>query len=453
MRHANGEYRTIDWNGADLLDDPSVNGYVLNGGDVTEARQAAEDLVAARDAALVASKTKSRIRLDDEPRDPHADERRHRAHRAPPPDRPRRRAARACLRREGLGREPAGHHQRHLGLLEDRGRQARDRGVSAQCAERDRRRRAHPGRQPHTGRASSSWSTSTPDVPPALLGDGTRIRQVLLNFGANAVKFTSEGEVVIRVRVLHQNSERVALHFDVVDTGIGHRPGGPGAPLQRLRPGGLLDHPTVRRHRARPDHQPAVGGAHGREARARPAPRARGRRSGSSCRFAAPKMHRHSTDGDPRTLSGQRALVVDDNATNRQDPAPAAALLGRRGCRGGGRLPGARARAHRGAGRPGIRSRRGRPQHARHGRHRAGPGAEDRPRDRGDRALLAELLGPPARARRVPPDRVRRQPDQAGSVVGAVRLPDHQPQRRVRRRRDPGDSADRPVRDLRRSWG
>jgi CheY-like chemotaxis protein len=60
-----------------------------------------------------------------------------------------------------------------------------------------------------------------PDVPTALLGDATRIRQVLLNFGSNAVKFTAEGEVVIRVKVLHQNTERVALHFDVVDTGIG----------------------------------------------------------------------------------------------------------------------------------------------------------------------------------------------------------------------------------------
>ena len=60
-----------------------------------------------------------------------------------------------------------------------------------------------------------------PDVPAALLGDATRIRQVLLNFGANAVKFTSEGEVVIRVKVLHKNAERVALHFEVVDTGIG----------------------------------------------------------------------------------------------------------------------------------------------------------------------------------------------------------------------------------------
>ena len=61
MRHANGEWRICDWTAANLLDDPSVNGYVLNGGDVTEARQAAEDLVAARDAALVASRTKSQF--------------------------------------------------------------------------------------------------------------------------------------------------------------------------------------------------------------------------------------------------------------------------------------------------------------------------------------------------------------------------------------------------------
>ena len=107
MRHANGEWRIVDWNAANLLDDPSVNGYVLNGGDVTEARQAAEDLVAARDAALVASRTKSRVRLHDEPRDPYADERRHRADRAAARDRSRRRAARARHGRQGVGREPA----------------------------------------------------------------------------------------------------------------------------------------------------------------------------------------------------------------------------------------------------------------------------------------------------------------------------------------------------------
>ena len=59
MRHHNGAWRTIAWTATNLLDDPSVRGYVLNGGDVTEARQAAEDLAAARDGALMASKAKS----------------------------------------------------------------------------------------------------------------------------------------------------------------------------------------------------------------------------------------------------------------------------------------------------------------------------------------------------------------------------------------------------------
>ena len=59
MRHRDGAWRTIAWTATNLLDDPSVRGYVLNGGDVTEARQATEDLAAARDGALMASKAKS----------------------------------------------------------------------------------------------------------------------------------------------------------------------------------------------------------------------------------------------------------------------------------------------------------------------------------------------------------------------------------------------------------
>ncbi len=63
-----------------------------------------------------------------------------------------------------------------------------------------------------------------PGVPRALLGDGVRLQQVLLNLGSNAVKFTSEGEVVIRASVLDWNAERVALRFEVIDMGIGIAP-------------------------------------------------------------------------------------------------------------------------------------------------------------------------------------------------------------------------------------
>jgi len=60
-----------------------------------------------------------------------------------------------------------------------------------------------------------------PDVPETLLGDAGRLRQVLLNVIGNAVKFTAEGEVVLRVSVQSTSADRVTLHFAVSDTGIG----------------------------------------------------------------------------------------------------------------------------------------------------------------------------------------------------------------------------------------
>jgi PAS domain S-box-containing protein len=62
------------------------------------------------------------------------------------------------------------------------------------------------------------------DVPLMLWGDATRLRQVLINLLSNAVKFTDRGEVVVRVRMDRQDSQRVWLHFEVEDTGIGMTP-------------------------------------------------------------------------------------------------------------------------------------------------------------------------------------------------------------------------------------
>ena len=60
-----------------------------------------------------------------------------------------------------------------------------------------------------------------PQLPTALVGDPTRLRQVLLNLGNNAVKFTDHGEVVVAVEVIERDSESVQLRFEVRDTGIG----------------------------------------------------------------------------------------------------------------------------------------------------------------------------------------------------------------------------------------
>jgi PAS domain S-box-containing protein len=61
----------------------------------------------------------------------------------------------------------------------------------------------------------------SPAVPESLIGDPTRLRQVLLNLGSNAMKFTAKGEVVFGAEVLAETEHEIALHFWVRDTGIG----------------------------------------------------------------------------------------------------------------------------------------------------------------------------------------------------------------------------------------
>lgn len=64
----------------------------------------------------------------------------------------------------------------------------------------------------------------SPGVPRRLVGDPLRLEQILINLTNNAVKFTAEGEVVIRIECLQEQDERVDLRFSVRDTGIGITP-------------------------------------------------------------------------------------------------------------------------------------------------------------------------------------------------------------------------------------
>ena len=60
-----------------------------------------------------------------------------------------------------------------------------------------------------------------PYLPTALVGDPSRLGQILLNLGNNAVKFTDRGEVTVAVSLVERRPEQATLRFEVRDTGIG----------------------------------------------------------------------------------------------------------------------------------------------------------------------------------------------------------------------------------------
>ncbi|MDD2499273.1 MAG: ATP-binding protein [Geobacter sp.] len=83
------------------------------------------------------------------------------------------------------------------------------------------------------------------DLPPALVGDPLRLKQVLNNLVGNAIKFTSHGGVSVHIVRLHDSTQGSRLRFEVQDSGIGMSP----KTLQKIfQPFTQADASTARNH-------------------------------------------------------------------------------------------------------------------------------------------------------------------------------------------------------------
>jgi signal transduction histidine kinase/DNA-binding response OmpR family regulator len=164
------------------------------------------------------------------------------------------------------------------------------------------------------------------DVPPAIQGDVTRLRQILLNLLSNAVKFTDQGEVVLTVTTKGEQ-----LEFAVRDTGIGLDE---KAQTRLFQSFSQADSSTTRKYGGTglglaisKKFAELMGGTMWAESA--------GPGHGSTFHFTIrceradlPKGTRRDFIGAQPALQGKRILVVDDNATNRRILALQAAKWG-----------------------------------------------------------------------------------------------------------------------------
>jgi PAS domain S-box-containing protein len=156
------------------------------------------------------------------------------------------------------------------------------------------------------------------DVPPSIIGDPTRLRQVFVNLAGNAIKFTNEGEVFVKISRRIDPDGGMRLHAEVRDSGIGI----PAERMDRLfQAFSQVDSATTRRYGGtglglaisqRLIHM--MGGRIWVESEVG---------KGSTFHFEIPA---HSVETPTpatigrsvaRSLHGLRVLIVDDNPTNR----------------------------------------------------------------------------------------------------------------------------------------
>ncbi|HMJ64153.1 MAG TPA: response regulator, partial [Candidatus Binatia bacterium] len=159
--------------------------------------------------------------------------------------------------------------------------------------------------------------TIAPSVPNSVVGDPGRLRQILTNLVGNAIKFTEQGEVVVRVDLDAQEDSDLLLHFAVCDTGIGIQKDKQQIIFEAFT---QADNSTTRTY---------GGTGLGLTISARLVELMQGRiwvesepGQGSKFHFTA-RLQRQKNASDTRhfyrdNLRGLPVLVVDDNATIRQ---------------------------------------------------------------------------------------------------------------------------------------
>ncbi len=153
-------------------------------------------------------------------------------------------------------------------------------------------------------------------VPPRVLGDITRLRQVLINLISNAVKFTERGEVVVLAKLLSEEADgSCVLEFAVRDTGIGMSQEQLGRLFQAFT---QADSSTTRKYGGTGLGLAIckrLAGLMGGDIKAESVP-------GQGSRFVFTVKMRRGPDrrrqARPNTLAGRRVLLVDSNGTSRR---------------------------------------------------------------------------------------------------------------------------------------
>jgi signal transduction histidine kinase len=154
-------------------------------------------------------------------------------------------------------------------------------------------------------------------IPRALLGDPTRLGQVLLNLVSNAIKFTAQGEILLTIERVQEDAQSITLLFSVKDNGIGMSP----EQVQRLfQAFSQADNSTTRKYGGTglglviSKHLvESMGGVLQVESQLQV-----GSTFSFSARFGLGEQNRRRSLQLPEDIRQKRVLIVDDNLSSRK---------------------------------------------------------------------------------------------------------------------------------------